>query len=80
MCELRPDDTIVPQVALLSLMGSSHSYIEGLASSTLVGYQLGKTSLPEISSPPPHVDDILDSLASDAFVMFEKDMMPEQSV
>ena len=69
--EYIPDDTVVPQEAVVALLGScptSYSHDEDAASSTLVSYQPGKTSLPEVASPAPDVVSIIDSQASQALV------------
>ena len=82
MREYIPDDTVVPQEAVATLLVScptSYSHDEDVASSTLVSYQPGKTSLPEIASPAPDVVSILDSQASQTLVDFEKEMMIRQS-
>ena len=82
MREYIPDDTVVPQEAVAALLGScptSYAHDEVEASSTLVSYQPGKTSLPEIASPAPDVVSILDSQASQTLVDFEKEMMIRQS-
>ena len=58
MREYIPDDTVVPQEAVAALLGScptSYAHDEAEASSTLVSYQPGKTSLPEIVSRAPDV-------------------------
>ena len=82
MREYIPDDTVVPQEAIAALLGScptSYSHDEDAASSTLVSYQPGNTSLPEIASPAPDVVSVLDSQASQTLVDFEKERMIRQS-
>ena len=82
MREYIPDDTVVPQEAVAALLGScptSYVHDEVEASSTLVSYQPGKTSLHEIASPAPDVVSILDSQASLTLVDFEKEMMIRHS-
>ena len=82
MREYIPDDTVVPQEAVAALLVScptSYAHDEAEASSTLVSYQPGKISLPEIASPAPDVVSVLDSQASQTLVDFEKDMMIRQS-
>ena len=81
MREYIPDDTVVPQEAVAAFLGScptSYAHDEAEASSTLVSYQPGKTSLPDIASPVPDVVTILDSQASLTLVDFEKEMIIRQ--
>ena len=82
MSEYSPSDSIRPEEALRTLLGtdcqSQYSSSEDLASTTLVSYQPGKTSLPCISSPPHAVAGMLDCEASDTLVGFEKEMMLDQ--
>ena len=56
MREYSPVDTVVPEEALSSLLGESHSYTEDVASSTLVSFQPGQQSLPAVSSLPPRYE------------------------
>ena len=82
MSEFSPSDAIRPEEALRTLLGtdcqSQYSSSEDLASSTLVSYQPGKTSLPCISSPPHAVAEMLDCEASETLVGFRKEMMIDQ--
>ena len=68
-----------PSPRFLGSCPTSYSHDEDAASSTLVSYQPGKTSLPEIASPAPDVVSIWDSQASQTLVDFEKEMMIRQS-
>ena len=79
MREYSPVDTVVPEEALSSLLGESHSYTEDVASSTLVSFQPGQQSLPAVSSEPPDMRRILDSRASHTLESFEKEMMLDQT-
>ena len=79
MREYVPSCSVVPQEALLSLLGtdghSTYSHDDELATSTLVAYQPGRTSLPCIMSPPHPVANMLDNEAAHYLVEFEKEMM-----
>ena len=77
--EYSPVDTVVPEEALSSLLGESHSYTEDVASSTLVSFQPGQQSLPAVSSLPPDMRRILDKRASHTLESFEKEMMLDQT-
>ena len=79
MQEYVPSCSVVPQEALTSLLGSqchsSYSHEDELASTTLVAYQPGHTSLPCATTPPPQVIGMLDNAAAHFLIEFEKEMM-----
>jgi hypothetical protein len=79
MRKYSPVDTVVPEEALSSLLGESHSYTEDVAFSTLVSFQPGQQSLPAVSSLPPDMRRILDTRASHTLESFEKEMMLDQT-
>ena len=79
MREYSPVDTVMPEEALSSLLGKSHSYTEDVASSTLVSFQPGQQSLPAVSSLPSDMRRILDTRASHTLESFEKEMMLDQT-